>query len=282
MQLGPVDALRPFLVAAAVVAAVLLSVEMVHRVVARAGRRVWLLRRLVDRAHRPLLMIIALLAAPPAVLGVTTRATWRGPFQHLVQLAVVVSVAWLVAALLLVLQDAALARFRTDVPDNRQARRVHTQVVMLRRFTLAAVTVVAGAVMLMTFPQARTVGASLLASAGIVGAVAALAAQSILGNVLAGLQLAFSDAVRLGDVVIVEMGVGADRRNDVDARGGTHLGRSSSHSANVLLHDPAVSELDPHLGRAAGYGRTGRGLDSTGTTTTRGDEPVSGYRQPVG
>jgi len=58
--------------------------------------------------------------------------------------------------------------------------------------------------MLMTFPAARAAGTSLLASAGVIGAIAALAAQSLLGNVFAGLQIAFSDAIRLDDVVIVE------------------------------------------------------------------------------
>ena len=56
----------------------------------------------------------------------------------------------------------------------------------------------------MTFPGIRALGASLLACAGLISVVAALAAQSTLGNVFAGLQLAFSDAVRLDDVVVVE------------------------------------------------------------------------------
>jgi small-conductance mechanosensitive channel len=64
--------------------------------------------------------------------------------------------------------------------------------------------VLAFGVALMTFPQARVVGTSVLASAGFAGIIAGLAAQSVLRNIFAGLQLAFSDAVRLGDVVIVQ------------------------------------------------------------------------------
>jgi hypothetical protein len=56
----------------------------------------------------------------------------------------------------------------------------------------------------MTFPSVRGIGTSLLASAGVIGVVAALAAQSVLGNVFAGIQLAFSDAVRLDEVVVVD------------------------------------------------------------------------------
>jgi small-conductance mechanosensitive channel len=81
---------------------------------------------------------------------------------------------------------------------------MRTQVTLVRRITLAAVVVIAFGAMLMTFPAARTAGTSLLASAGVIGAIAALAAQSLLGNVFAGLQIAFSDAIRLDDVVVVE------------------------------------------------------------------------------
>jgi small-conductance mechanosensitive channel len=77
-------------------------------------------------------------------------------------------------------------------------------VVMLRRVTVAAIVVLTLGVMLMTFPDIRALGASVLASAGLISVVAALAAQSTLGNVFAGLQLAFSDAIRVDDVVVVE------------------------------------------------------------------------------
>jgi hypothetical protein len=105
---------------------------------------------------------------------------------------------------MLVLEDFALTRYRTDVPDNLRARRLKTQVVMLRRVTVAAIVVLTLGVMLMTFPGVRALGASVLASAGLISVVAALAAQNTLGNLFAGLQLAFSDAVRVDDVVVVE------------------------------------------------------------------------------
>lgn len=128
----------------------------------------------------------------------------RATVLHLLVLGIIAAAAWLVAALLLVFEDFALAKWRTDVPDNLKARRVKTQVVMLRRVTVAAIVVIAIGVMLMTFPSVRALGASVLASAGIISVIAALAAQSTLGNLFAGVQLAFSDAVRVDDVVVVE------------------------------------------------------------------------------
>lgn len=188
--------------AAAVLA--LAGVEIVHRVTRRFSRRSVLLQELTQHAHRPFQVAAVVAACQAAVRSVAGEFTGRDALLHLLVLAVIAATAWLVAALLLVVEDVALARFRTDVPDNRRARRLHTQVVMLRRVTVAAIAVLTVGVMLMTFPHVRALGASVLASAGLVGVVAALAAQSVLGNVFAGLQLTFSDAVRLDDVVVIE------------------------------------------------------------------------------
>ncbi|MEV0394833.1 mechanosensitive ion channel domain-containing protein [Polymorphospora rubra] len=182
-------------------------VQVTHLVVRRLGRRSTLLTELSDHAHRPFLVAATTLAVALGVrfsTGYATGEPWRQTVLHLLTLAIIGTVAWLVASLLLVSEDTALARFRIDVPDNRQARRIKTQIVMLRRVTIAVIVVLAAGAGLMTFPSVRGIGASVLASAGVIGIVAALAAQSLLGNVFAGLQLAFSDAVRLDDVVVVE------------------------------------------------------------------------------
>ncbi|MEU6076538.1 mechanosensitive ion channel domain-containing protein [Micromonospora sp. NPDC047074] len=196
------------IVAAFAAAAIaLFVVEVAHRVIRRVGRRSLLLTELTEHAHRSIQVAATVLAVQFAVrfsTGYAVGEQWRQVLLHLLVLGVIASVAWLVASLLVVAEDTALARFRVDVPDNRHARRVRTQVVMLRRLTIAVIVVLAVGVMLMTFPAVRGIGAGVLTSAGVAGVVAALAAQSLLGNVFAGLQLAFSDAVRLDDVVVVE------------------------------------------------------------------------------
>lgn len=112
--------------------------------------------------------------------------------------------SWLLVQLLLVGEQIVLGRLRVDVEDNRRVRRARTQVTLLRRVVAAAVILLGLAASLMTFPELRTFGASLLASAGLAGIVAGLAAQTTLANIFAGLQLAFTDAVRIDDVVVVE------------------------------------------------------------------------------
>ncbi|GII25336.1 mechanosensitive ion channel family protein [Planosporangium mesophilum] len=194
----------------ATVAAVVIAlgvVEVVHRAVRRLGRRSVLLTALTEHSHRPLQMVVTVLAVQVAIQPATAHAAgrpWRQNLLHLLALVLIAATGWLVASLLLVLQDTALTRFRIDTPDNREARRIRTQIVMLRRVTVAVVAIIALGVMLMTFPSVRAIGTTVLASAGVIGAVAALAAQSVLGNVVAGVQLAFSGAVRIDDVVVVE------------------------------------------------------------------------------
>jgi small-conductance mechanosensitive channel len=193
------------LLAVAIAAGVaIILVEAVHRVVKRLGRRSPLLNDLATTAHKPFLATVTIFAVQQAVRGFAGDFPGRSGVLHALVLLVIAAIAWLVGALLLVLEDVALARWRVDVPDNMKARRVKTQVVMLRRVTVAAIVVLTIGVMLMTFPGVRALGASLLASAGVVSVIAALAAQSTLGNLIAGLQLAFSDAVRIDDVVVVE------------------------------------------------------------------------------
>ncbi|MFC5926806.1 mechanosensitive ion channel family protein [Micromonospora vulcania] len=193
--------------ALAAAAVALFLVEFIHRLTRRFGRRSLLMTELTDHSHRPFQVAATVLAVQFAArfsTGYAVGQGWRRMLLHLLILCVIATTAWLVASLLIVVEDTALARFRVDVPDNRHARRVRTQVVMLRRVTIAVIVILTIGVMLMTFPSVRGIGAGVLTSAGVVGVVAALAAQSLLGNVFAGLQLAFSDAVRLDDVVVVE------------------------------------------------------------------------------
>lgn len=196
--------LAPLIVTLLSVVAGLAAVEVGHRLMRRAGRRVWLLASLTRRTHRPTQLLVALVAAWFAVAAATQTGAWRGPLLHALLVAAIGAGGLLFGSLLLSLEDVARSRFRTDVPDNRAARQVQTQVNILRRVTVALVAVLTMGVALTTFDGVRTFGATMLASAGIAGVVAGLAAQSTLGNLFAGLQLAFGGALRIDDVVVVE------------------------------------------------------------------------------
>ncbi|MGW6744892.1 mechanosensitive ion channel family protein [Streptomyces sp. NPDC055025] len=112
--------------------------------------------------------------------------------------------AWLAVRIVSAVVESAYARYASSTRDPARIRRVRTQVTLIVRIMTAVVVVVAVAAILLTFPDMRAVGTSMLASAGIIGIVAGVAAQSTLGNLFAGFQIAFGDMVRIGDTVVVD------------------------------------------------------------------------------
>ncbi|MFF1548648.1 mechanosensitive ion channel family protein [Streptomyces sp. NPDC058291] len=119
-------------------------------------------------------------------------------------LVLIGSAAWLVIRIAGAVVETSYSHYARMHRDAARVRRVRTQVSLIMRVVSAVVGVVAAAAMLLTFPAMRAAGASLLASAGILGIVAGVAAQSTLSNLFAGLQIAFGDMVRIGDTVVVD------------------------------------------------------------------------------
>ncbi|MDH6627065.1 small-conductance mechanosensitive channel [Streptomyces sp. LBL] len=119
-------------------------------------------------------------------------------------LVLIGAAAWLVIRIAAATVETSYSRYARAHRDPARVRRVRTQVTLIMRVVSAVVGVVAVAAMLLTFPAFRAAGASLLASAGILGIVAGVAAQSTLSNLFAGLQIAFGDMVRIGDTVVVD------------------------------------------------------------------------------
>ncbi len=191
-------ALAGALIAVFIVSAV---ASLIVRTAAR--HRAWA-ATLITRARWPFRVTLLVVGVWIAVAISFTDASWRSIVDHTLLIALISSGAWLVCQLLLFVADLSLSRYSMDVPDNRVARRLHTQLQIVRRLVVVIVVIVAIGAGLLTFDGVRAVGASVLASAGIVSIVAGLAAQSVLANVFAGVQLAFSEAIRVDDVVVVE------------------------------------------------------------------------------
>lgn len=143
-----------------------------------------------------------------AALGAAPTADVHGAadaaLRHALVIAVIAAVTWLLIRVARSVEDVVLSRLPIDVENNRHVRKVRTQVQVLGHVLVAVLIVLGAATVLMTFAKMRALGTSLLASAGVAGIVGGLAAQSVLGNVFAGLQLAFTDALRVDDVVVVD------------------------------------------------------------------------------
>jgi small-conductance mechanosensitive channel len=119
-------------------------------------------------------------------------------------IVLIIAVAWFLVKLISVFETAILMRYNVEDKDNLEARKVHTQVRIIRSILIFVIAVVAFSAILMSFQRFRRLGTGILASAGVAGIVIGFAAQRILGNLLAGVQIALTQPLRLDDVVIVE------------------------------------------------------------------------------
>lgn len=175
---------------------------VLRRLLRRRGQR--LAELLAEHARAPGQATAVLLAACIVLFSVSRPAAAIGPMRHAAVLALIAALAWLAARLtrMIDLGVAELVGAR-DIEDVR-LRSVRTRVRVVRRVVVVAVWVVAASVMLMTFPRAWQVGVSLLASAGIAGLVAGLAARPVLANLIAGVQIAITEPIRLGDAVTID------------------------------------------------------------------------------
>ncbi len=140
-------------------------------------------------------LILPLLPIPALLLSGVRRLTG---------LFVIGAIGYLVAQLLIEFERVTLARRRSDDPLDSAARHAVTQVSVLRKIGLVLIAFITVACMLMVFEPVRHFGQSLLASAGLVGIIAGVAAQKSLSNLFAGLQIAVTQPISLGDSITVE------------------------------------------------------------------------------
>lgn len=178
---------------------------VVKVVVSRSDEGSRWLRALIVKLHPRIQLLVALIAFW-TVAGLTAPAEyeWWPMLSHAFLIATVLVGAWLLSGLASFGIERLVGRYSTDGESLPQIRRMRTQLQVIRRLANVLIAVVAIGVVLFSFPEVRAIGTSVLASAGIVSIIAGLAAQTTLGNLIAGIQLAFSDSVRVGDVVVVE------------------------------------------------------------------------------
>ena len=124
--------------------------------------------------------------------------------RHILNLMIIFSISWLVIRFVSLGKRLVLNKYDFDEKDNLKARKVYTQFNIIERILIIIVIVIAFAAALMTFDSIRKIGLSLFASAGVAGIILGFAAQKLIGNVLAGFQIALTQPIRLDDVVIVE------------------------------------------------------------------------------
>ncbi|HEY0283709.1 MAG TPA: mechanosensitive ion channel domain-containing protein, partial [Rhizomicrobium sp.] len=163
-----------------------------------------LLQAIVQRAGRLAQFAFILLAAALVVPALPLDRGATDILHRILIAAFIVLLGWIAVLASDLAIERYVGRFKLDVEDNLMARKTITQMRMLKRIGEVLIGLVTAAFALMTFDTVREYGISLFASAGIAGLAVGLAARPLLGNLIAGVQLAITQPIRLDDAVVVE------------------------------------------------------------------------------
>lgn len=170
------------------------------RLLARHSEWMLILKK---RTRTPFLTLGPILGAwggmQVAITQYELAGKWLTPAQHVMLILVIFVIGWLCYAATHLLQDIAELR-----SEGQSSRRLTTQAQMFRRILQVVIAILTLVSIILTFPDARVLMGSILASAGVISLVAGLAAQDSLSNTFAGLQLTFTDAIRVGDYLSVD------------------------------------------------------------------------------
>lgn len=192
------------IVALCVVIGVVVSVFIYRRLkkIARKEGQIKTWTPLIKRISYPLASLIIL----SSISFVYPLSAQDLPFNTRIVQSVLfnILITWLLIVAIQSIKVFVLSKYDFTSKDNLKARKIHTQLIVIERMLTVLVLIFAFGIMLLLFPKIRQVGVSLLASAGIAGIIIGFAAQKSIALFLAGFQIAFTQPIRLDDVVIVE------------------------------------------------------------------------------
>ena len=198
------SSLRLLLVAAIAVGFALMVHGAVSAVALRMTRSMPVAAMVVRHCRVPARVLLPLIALQAVWQGAPDNLPLMSGVRHANALLLLTALTWLGLRAVRGVAHGVIGFHSVDVEDNLHARRIHTQTRMLARTAMFTIVLAGLALMLMTFPGARQFGTSLLASAGVVGLVVGIAARPVVSNLIAGLQIALAQPIRLDDVLIVE------------------------------------------------------------------------------
>jgi small-conductance mechanosensitive channel len=178
--------------------------RLLRRKEAQSARPGWGVQRELDSPARAVFILTCLLAVLPAVPDLPANIT--AMLRQGLIIAIIVALGWFAVGLVYVFQSATLRRYDLAAENNVRARRIHTQFQLIRRILIGLIVLADFGAVLWSFDDPRIwhYGSGMLASAGVASLILATAAKSTAANLFAGLQIAFTEAIRIDDVVVVQ------------------------------------------------------------------------------
>lgn len=203
-QITALTELRVLLIAGTTAVILAVLARVLCKLATGVTRRLPYLSQVVLNICSPFTFLLPLLGLQAVCAAAPADTLFIDAAEHINGLAIIGVVTWMGIRAVQAFHQVIVRQNPTDVRDNLRARRIHTQTQLLVRTLSFFVLLFGVSSMLMTFPAVRQIGAGLLASAGLAGLAVGFAAKPVLGNIIAGLQIAITQPIRLDDVVIVE------------------------------------------------------------------------------
>ena len=159
----------------------------------------------IKKVALPLFLILSsILIRLPSLRNLLGLEEYSAVFRKSSTLLFIFSFTWLIIRVLRVVKRLLVARYDMGGADNLKARKVFTQFTILERIVIFLIVVLAMGTALMSFESIREIGVSVFASAGVAGIIIGFSAQKLIATVIAGIQIALTQPIRLDDVVVVE------------------------------------------------------------------------------
>ncbi|CDY76495.1 Small-conductance mechanosensitive channel [Caballeronia glathei] len=174
------------------------------RILVRVARPYPLMSVVLRYINKPALVLLVILAIGFVLFEAPDTLPFAAVLRDVATVALIGALTFLAVRSVGAVCEAIVQSHPLDTENNLHARRIHTQARVLARSVMVVIVIIGFGGALMTFPSVRQIGASLLASAGVAGLVAGIAARPVLGNLIAGLQIALSQPIRLDDVVVIQ------------------------------------------------------------------------------
>lgn len=168
------------------------------------GRRAGLQIEWTGLQKSVIVILFVVVAVKVILQSADSDRDWVDRLLNVLDVALIVVVGWILLIVAQLIEQATLRKFPATTLADRKSRHTRTKITLLHKVAnVAIITIVVGAI-LWTIPGVQEIGVAVFASAGVIGIVAGLAAQTSLSNVFAGIQIAFSDAIRIDDIVEME------------------------------------------------------------------------------
>ena len=165
---------------------------------------IFLIKATIRRMHKAMYFFLPLLMLSMALPLMQMNKSVYEPLTKVIEILFTIAFSVILIQLIKVLEDNFYHHYDFNKADNLKERKIRTQLQFIRKIIIALIIIITAGVILLSFESMRKIGAGLLTGVGIGGIIIGFAAQKSLGNLLAGFQIAFTQPIRIDDVLIVE------------------------------------------------------------------------------